>query len=43
MDPEDWWTSLDLAPREGEEWEEGGPEVVAGGAIGPKAPWPASD
>ena len=43
LDPKDWWTSLDVIPREVEERVEGGTVAVAGGAIGPEAPWPASD
>ena len=40
---EDWWTSLDLAPREGLERAEEGRVAVVGGAVGPEVPWPASD
>ena len=43
LDPENWWTFLDLVLKEGKEWAEGGPVAVAGGAIGPEVPWPAPD
>ena len=43
LDPEDWWISLDLAPKGGKGCVDEDPVAEAAEAVGPEVPWLASD